>query len=103
MVEEAFSDLGAVSRYVCGLDRLSIFDRIGLPSFDDVQVAYVCRRVAGGQGFLTRQYPDEWGVWGMMGGAGGAGKAAQAPVLLRKAPQPIRPQDAEAAVRSGGR
>ncbi len=100
---KALDDGGKLLLFNLGLDRLSIFDRIGLPSFDDVQVAYVCRRVAGGQGFLTRQYPDEWGVWGMMGGAGGARKAAQAPVLLRKAPQPIRPQDAEAAVRSGGR
>ena len=96
---KALDDGGKLLLFNLGLDRLSIFDKIGLPSFDDVQVAYVCRRVAGGQGFLTRQYPDEWGVWGM----GGAGNKAAQPVLLRKAPQPIRPQDAEAAVRSGGR
>ena len=48
------------------LDRLSFFDKLGLPSFDEVEPAYLLRRVGASTsagGFVTRAFPGEFHLW----------------------------------------
>ena len=82
---------GRLLLFNLGLDRLSFFDKIGLPSFDDVQVAYLLRRVCGGAGFLSRQFPGDFCVWRVA--------ADGWLMLVRESPSPISPRDVDAAIR----
>lgn len=51
----------------CNPDRLSFFDKLmGLPNLDDVETAYLLRRI--GPGFTSRQYPQDYAVWKLNGG-----------------------------------
>jgi len=51
----------------CNPDRLSFFDKLmGLPNLDDVETAYLLRRI--GPGFTSRQYPQDYTVWKLVGG-----------------------------------
>ena len=77
-----------------GLDKLSFFDKLGMPSLDDVEVGYVLRRV--GPGFVSRQYPEEHALWKVESGAGSGNL-----VLVGSQKGAYKPQDAEAAIRRG--
>lgn len=82
---------GRVILFNVNLDRLSFFDKIGLPSFDDVETAYSLKSL--GPGFLSRQYPEDFCVWRLDDSAGGK------PILAASQPSPFKAQQAEAALR----
>lgn len=73
----------------CALDRLSFFDKLGMPSFDDVEVGYLLRRV--GPGFVSRTYPGEYCAWRVES----SGKLA----LAATSPTPFKAADAERAIK----
>ena len=75
------------------LDRLSFLDKIGMPPVDDVEPAYLLRRV-GANGFVSREFPAEFGIWGLPPGA-------DEPTLLASQPGPFQPQEIDAALRGG--
>lgn len=74
------------------LDRLSFFDKLGVPSLDDVEAAYQLRR-GGAGGFVSREYPGEFCAWRL-----GSQDAEAAPVLIASQPDPFRPKEIEAAL-----
>lgn len=90
--KEAAAALGGrpnVLLFNCALSRLSFFDKIGMASLDDVETAYVLRRV--GSGFLSRVFPEDYCLWRLEP----SGKLA----LVGSQPQPYAAQEAEATIR----
>jgi len=82
--------------YNLGLDRLSFLDKLGLPSFDDVEPAYVLRRVGAsvGGGFVTRAFPGEYHLWRL--------DEAGELVVTRRQAEPISPRDVDRLLRLRG-
>lgn len=83
---------GAMLLFNLPLDRLSWVDKIGMPSVDDVETAYLLRR-AGTSAFVCREYPGEYCFWRRQ-------QQDSEPLLLVSQPGPFRPQELEAAMRS---
>jgi len=75
------------------LDRLSFLDKIGMPPVDDVEPAYLLRRV-GASGFVSREFPADFCIWRLPPGAG-------EPTLVASQPGPFQPQAIDAALRAG--
>lgn len=73
------------------LDRLSFFDRIGLPDLQDVAPAYLLRRI-GTNALLSREYPDDYAVWLLQ-------PDGSEPRLVCSQPGPFEPRAVEAALR----
>lgn len=83
-------DGGRVLIFNCNLGRLSFFDKMGMPSLDDVEPAYLLRRQ--GAGFVSRQFPEDYCAWRLQDG-----KA----VLVAQQPEPLSAQNADSAIRTG--
>jgi thiol-disulfide isomerase/thioredoxin len=65
-LEKVVDGRGCEVLFNLALDRLSFFDKLGLPSFDDVEPAYLLRRVgspSSARGFVTRNFPGEFALW----------------------------------------
>ena len=75
------------------LDRLSFFDKIGMPPIDDVEPAYLLRRVNAG-GFVSREFPSEFCAWQLPPNAGEA-------TLVASQPGPFQPRAIDDALRGG--
>ena len=77
------------------LDRLSFFDKIGMPDLQDVVPAYLLRRI-GTNGLLNREYPGAYGVWRLQ-------EDGSDPLLVSSQREPFKPQAVESALRGAGR
>ena len=84
---------GNVLLFNLPLDRLSFFDKIGMPDLDDVVPAYLLRRV-GTNALLSREYPAEYSAWGLQ-------NDGSQPLLLTSQPEPFKPRAIEATLRGG--
>lgn len=74
----------------CALDRLSFFDKFGLPNLDDVEPAYLLRRA--GTGYYSRQFPEDYALWRLAADGG-------QPALVGRQQGRFKPQDAEKGIR----
>ena len=86
---------GNVLLFNLPLDRLSFFDKIGMPDLQDVVPAYLLRRV-GTNALLSREYPADYSAWRLQ-------TDGSEPELACSKPEPFKPQTIEAALRGGGR
>ena len=84
---------GRVVLFNVQLDRLSFFDKIGMPPVDDVEPAYLLRRV-GASGFVSREFPAEFAIWRLPPGA-------DEPTLVASQPGPFQSQAIDAVLRGG--
>ena len=75
------------------LDRLSFFDKVGMKPLDDVEPAYLLRRVGAGA-FVSRDFPAEYCAWRLPPSAG-------EPTLVASQPGPFQPRALDAALRGG--
>ena len=75
------------------LDRLSFFDKMrGVPNVDDVEPAYLLRRI--GPGFLSRTYPGDYAVWKL----DASSRLGNKPVLAASQAKPFDGSEASRAL-----
>ena len=96
-LEQVVDGRGSEILYNLALDRLSFFDKFGLPSFDDVEPAYLLRRVGAptsAVGFVTRNYPGDFHLW--------RAKTGGELELAKSQAEPISPSEIDRLLRLRG-